>query len=159
MSSIKAERCGGTTIISTSLVILLCFHPGADHLSTVSVYTGSTEISVKLWLSFVKGAAGCALQIEGYLIKMSETRSSASSSSSGGALFAPVQHPVLRSVDPKRVSEFLRERERYVDEVEEKRKQVPTMSVASYKVSVDRSLLKTMKVVCHLSHQVYLLQH
>ena len=67
------------------------------------------------------------------------------------ALFAPVQHPVLRSVDPRKVSEFLKERERYVDEVEEKRKQVPTMSVASFKVSVDRGLLKTMHALGRFS--------
>lgn len=60
------------------------------------------------------------------------------------ALFAPVHHPVLRSIDPQRVAVFLKDRERYVDEVMEKRKHVPTMSVASFKISVDRRLLKTM---------------
>lgn len=42
------------------------------------------------------------------------------------------------------VTKFLRERQRYEIEVEEKRKEVPTMSLASYKVSIELSLLSTM---------------
>lgn len=67
------------------------------------------------------------------------------SAANGLALFAPVQNSILRKVDPLRVSEFLNERERYVDEVEEKRKEVPNMSLESFKVSVDRWLLKAMR--------------
>lgn len=70
--------------------------------------------------------------------------------SSASALFVPLQHPVLCSVDPVKVARFLKERERYEDEIAEKRKEVPTMTVASFKVSVDRGLLRTMHALGRL---------
>lgn len=59
-------------------------------------------------------------------------------------LFQPITHPVLKSVDPVKVHAFLRDRERYETEIAEKKKEVPSLSKASYKVSVDSGLLKRM---------------
>lgn len=60
------------------------------------------------------------------------------------SVFAPISHPVLRTVDPVKVARFVKEREQYETEVEEKSKEVPNLTKASYKVSVDKSLLETM---------------
>lgn len=65
------------------------------------------------------------------------------------SMLTPVEHPVLYSVDPRKVAVFLRERKRYIDKLNE-RKEVPTLSVASYKLSVDRGLLKTMQMLGRL---------
>lgn len=62
-------------------------------------------------------------------------------------VFETLSHPVLKSVDPKKVSAFLRERKRYELEVGERQKEVPTMTVASFRVSVDRMLLENMHSV------------
>lgn len=70
---------------------------------------------------------------------------------SAAALFAPIQHPALKSVDPQKVSTFLREWELYLDEVAKKQKEVPSMTSASFKVSVDGGLLKTMHALGKLS--------
>ncbi len=51
---------------------------------------------------------------------------------------------MLRSMDPVKVAAFLKERELYEIEVGEKRKEIPTLTVAPYTVSVDRTLLKNM---------------
>lgn len=59
-------------------------------------------------------------------------------------MFEPVSHPILNSVNPKEVAKFLKERQPYEDEIAEKQKEVPTMTVASFNVSVDRTLLDTM---------------
>lgn len=75
---------------------------------------------------------------------MAPTIRSTGATGNGSAFFAPVQNPILRSVDPLKVSKFFREWERYGEEVMEKRKEVPSMSLASFKVSVDRGLLKTL---------------
>ncbi len=59
-------------------------------------------------------------------------------------VFAPLTHPVLKAVDPVSVSTFLRERERYERQVDEKQSELPTLKAASYAVSVDAGLLKTL---------------
>lgn len=59
-------------------------------------------------------------------------------------VFAPISHPVLKSVNPVSVSTFLRERERYEKQVDEKRAELPTLTPAEYKVSIDMGLLETM---------------
>lgn len=63
---------------------------------------------------------------------------------SNTAILQPVSYPVLRSVEPQKVAQFLKERLRYEDEVAEKKKEVPSMTIASYKVSIDRTLLDNM---------------
>ena len=63
------------------------------------------------------------------------------------AIFQLVSRPVLWSVDPQKVAKFLKERQSYEDEVKEKQKKVPSMTVASYKVSIDCILLKSMHFV------------
>ena len=65
---------------------------------------------------------------------MTETRSSTNAAAIGG-LFAPVQHPILRSVDPKRVSEFLRESERYVGEVKKNRYRLCLLQVIKFQLT------------------------
>jgi len=67
-------------------------------------------------------------------------------SNQGGSssVFAPISHPILKSVDPVKVAEFLREREKYETEVSEKSKENSSLVAASYKVSVDQRMLKTM---------------
>lgn len=62
-------------------------------------------------------------------------------------VFETLSHPVLKSVDPRKVSAFLRERKRYELEVAERKKEVPSMTVASFRVSVDRMLLENMHSV------------
>lgn len=57
------------------------------------------------------------------------------------SVFEPIAHSALRSFDPVHVSKFLKEYSRYSLEVEEKRKEVPSMTVASYKVCIERSRL------------------
>ena len=59
-------------------------------------------------------------------------------------MFQPISHPVLHSVEPVKVSQFLRDRERYEIEVREKKKEVPTMTAATYRVSVDPGMLRRM---------------
>ena len=59
-------------------------------------------------------------------------------------VFQPISHPVLRSVDPVKVSQFLRDRERYEIEVQERKKEVPTLTTASSRVSVDPGMLRRM---------------
>lgn len=63
------------------------------------------------------------------------------------ALFEPIAHPVLRSFDPARVSKFLKEYARYRAEVQERQKEVPSMSVASFKVCIERSRLDHMHFI------------
>lgn len=72
------------------------------------------------------------------------TRSkTAESSGRSVSLSAPIQHQVLRSMDPTKVTKILKPWERYRDEAREQKK-VPNMCIASFKVSVDRGFLKTM---------------
>lgn len=59
-------------------------------------------------------------------------------------MFATINHPVLSSIDPKDISKFLKDREKYEDEIEEKRNESPSIQAASYKVSIDRTLLNNM---------------
>ena len=59
-------------------------------------------------------------------------------------VFAPLTHPVLKSVDPVAVSQFVREREWYERQVAEKKAELPTLTAASYNVSIDSELLQTM---------------
>lgn len=62
----------------------------------------------------------------------------------GTMFFQPLKHPILRSVDPVKVADFLREREIYEMEIKEKQKEVPSLSLASYRVSNDPGLLRRM---------------
>ena len=59
-------------------------------------------------------------------------------------VFQPLSHPVLRGVDPVKVSQFWRDRQRYELEVVQKQKEVPSLSLASFNVSVDPGLLRCM---------------
>jgi len=59
------------------------------------------------------------------------------------SLFAPISAPILRSLEPVNVSRFLKERERYLLEIEAKQVDVPSLKALPYKASVDRSLLKS----------------
>ena len=59
-------------------------------------------------------------------------------------LFKPVSHPVLKSVDPVQVSLFLKAREQYEQDVSEKQKELPTLTLAPYTSCIDRTLLKHM---------------
>lgn len=74
-------------------------------------------------------------------------RSSNIGGSGHAAISQPVSHPVLRSVDPQKVAQFLKERQRYEDEVAEKLKDVPSMMAASYKVSIDRAFLESLQFI------------
>ena len=56
----------------------------------------------------------------------------------------PISHPVLRSVDPVNVFQFFRDRERYEIKVQEKKKEVPTLTTATYRVLVDPGMLRRM---------------
>ena len=58
------------------------------------------------------------------------------------ALFTPISPPILRSIDPVEVANFLKERERYEAEVESKRSELPSLKSLPYKASIDRALLK-----------------
>lgn len=59
-------------------------------------------------------------------------------------LFTPLTHPILTSVDPVPISKFIRERERYERQVQEKKAELQTLKAASYKVSIDADLLQTL---------------
>lgn len=59
-------------------------------------------------------------------------------------VFAPISHPILKSLDPVAVSKFIKERERYELEVEQKKAELPSLTAASYNVSIDRGLLANM---------------
>ena len=64
--------------------------------------------------------------------------------SEGMALFQPISHPILYSVDPIKVAKFIRDRERYEIEVNENAKEVDGLTVSSYRASVDPGLLRRM---------------
>lgn len=60
------------------------------------------------------------------------------------SVFAPITHPVLKSVDPVAVSAFLKDRKRYERQVEERQGELPSLKPASFAVSIDPGLLETM---------------
>ena len=60
------------------------------------------------------------------------------------SLFAPVTAPILRSVDPVKVAQFLKEREQYELEIASKQSELPTLKSLPYSASVDQSLLKNL---------------
>ena len=66
------------------------------------------------------------------------------SSTKGPVIFEPISHPILESVDPADAVKFNRDRERYELEIEQKEKDGHPMQPASYRVSVDRQVLKSM---------------
>lgn len=70
--------------------------------------------------------------------------SGADSSTSVVSLFAAISHPVLTSIDPVKVSIFVKERERYELEVGQKKTGLPTLAVAPYTSFIDRTLLRKM---------------
>lgn len=113
------------------------------------------------WFKEISFPAGRHCRVECGNNFMVQTRSgepSESNSNSGGAatgdsndghqrvstVFETLGHPVLRSVDPKKIAKFLRERKRYEIEVQEKAKEVPSMKAASYDVPTDQALLENM---------------
>lgn len=61
---------------------------------------------------------------------------------SGWAVFQPISHPVLHSVDPVKVAQFITERERYEIEVDEKSKEVEGLTKANCRASIDPGLLR-----------------
>lgn len=76
---------------------------------------------------------------------MSDTQSTSTVDGQGYAsIFQPITHPVLRSVEIVKFATFLRERERYEIEVAEKRKEVLSLTKATYKVSINQGLLRRM---------------
>lgn len=62
----------------------------------------------------------------------------------GKSVFDVVRHPILKSLDPKGIIKFVDAREEYELEVNEKRKKVPTMTTASYKLCVKPRVLRSM---------------
>lgn len=58
------------------------------------------------------------------------------------SMLQPISHPVLKSMDPMKVAKFLQERERHDIEVTEKKKEVPSITKATHKVSEDTGLLR-----------------
>lgn len=56
-------------------------------------------------------------------------------------LFTPIIPQFPRSVDQRRIADFLKERERYELEVEAKRVELPTLLLTPYKANIDHSLL------------------
>jgi len=65
----------------------------------------------------------------------------------GQMIFQPISHPILMSVDPVKLPDFVRERERYEIEITEKFKEVDGLTEASYKASVDPRLLRRMNLM------------
>lgn len=59
-------------------------------------------------------------------------------------MFTPISAPILRSVDPVKVSAFMNERENYKAEINSKKSEIPSLSVLSLKDSIDRNLLKNL---------------
>ncbi len=70
------------------------------------------------------------------------------------SIFASITHPVLKSVDPVKILAFLKARERCETEVAEKKKEMPSLSKASYKISVDQGLLRNMHFLGELEGAV-----
>jgi len=60
---------------------------------------------------------------------------------SAPALFVPLAPPIHRSVDPQKVSKFLKERERYELQVLARRAEQPTLKVETLLASTDRTML------------------
>lgn len=73
-----------------------------------------------------------------------------SSSSPSVTMFKPISAPVLRSVDPVRVTRLLKERKHYELEIESKQAELPSLKSLSYSASIDRSLLKNLFFICKL---------
>lgn len=59
-------------------------------------------------------------------------------------VFSTISHPILKSVDQVAVSKFIRDRERCEKQVKEKRSEIMSLTEASYCVSVDVGLLRTL---------------
>ncbi len=59
-------------------------------------------------------------------------------------VFASITHPMLTQCDLVSVSKFARERERYEQQIQEKMVELPSLKAASYLVSIDKRLVKTM---------------
>lgn len=60
------------------------------------------------------------------------------------ALFTPLAPPILRSVDPQRVSNFLLERERYELQIAARQGELPDDFLVPILASIDRSLLRNL---------------
>lgn len=63
------------------------------------------------------------------------------------ALLEPIANPVLPIFDPQEVSRFLKEYDRYETEVEDRRSEVPPMTVASFNACMERSRLEHMQFI------------
>lgn len=75
----------------------------------------------------------------------SSSPAAAAASASGSVpVFAPIAAPVLRAVDPLKVACFLKERERYELEIEDKKAEVPSLKTLPFTASIDRTLLKSL---------------
>lgn len=83
-------------------------------------------------------------QTEDIPMNKSGSPSEADSTTSAVSLFAPKSHSVLTSIDPVKVSFFVKERERYELEIEQKKTKLPTLTVAPFTASIDRTLLKQL---------------
>ena len=59
-------------------------------------------------------------------------------------VFQPISYPFLRSLDPVKISIFLKERERYELEIAEKQIELPTLTAAPFTACIDRTLLRNM---------------
>lgn len=60
------------------------------------------------------------------------------------ALFGPIRAPIMHSVDPHKVAAFLKERQRYEEEVAARQVELPSLSAVPWKASIDRTLLHNM---------------
>ena len=62
-------------------------------------------------------------------------------------IFTPISHPVLKSVEPAAVAKFIKESKRYEGEVADEQKEVPSMTVTSYRASINQDMLKEMALM------------
>jgi len=60
------------------------------------------------------------------------------------AVFAPINHPILSSMDPSDMIIFMQKRTAYELQISEKKREIPSLTAASYVVSIEPQLLKSM---------------
>ncbi len=65
------------------------------------------------------------------------------------ALFHPNSHPILKSIDPKNVAQFLKDRKRYEDEVYEKEERNSDSVGSIIQFSIEGDLLECLHFLGH----------
>ena len=87
-------------------------------------------------------------ELAGLGVRMTDANGSASGVNAAQYASQPVfellKYPILASIDPKDIISFMKARQSYELEVEEKKKQNPNMEAASFKVCVKPSVLRAM---------------